>query len=100
MHLILVMVCRAAALDQVVNAGSVEGLTAWRELNRRFEPRAKTRFAGVLLGLLSFDFSGDLIARMETFQREVAQCERTSGRTIDDEMRVGIVLQRMERSLR
>ena len=45
----LVMTCRAAALDQVVNAGPGGG------------PRVRTRFAGVL----NFDFSADLWARMK-----------------------------------
>ena len=35
---VLVMVCRGAALDQVVNAGPGEGLLAWRSLRHRFEP--------------------------------------------------------------
>ena len=59
---VLVMVCRSAALDQVVNAGAGEGLVAWRSLCRRFEPNVRSRFAGVLVGILSFDFSGDVIA--------------------------------------
>ena len=50
---ILVMVCRGPALDQVVNSGSGEGLVAWRSLCRRFEPNVRSRFAGVLLGILS-----------------------------------------------
>ena len=95
---ILVMVCRGAALDQVVNAGPGEGLAVWRSLCRRFEPRIRTRYAGVLLGLLNFDFGGDLIARMEAFERELVQYERTSGETISDGVRIGVVLQRLEES--
>ena len=68
---ILVMVCRGPALDQVVNSGSGEGLVAWRSLCRRFEPNVRSRFAGVLLGVLSFDFSGDTIARLEAFEGEL-----------------------------
>ena len=49
----LVMTCRAAALDQVVNAGPGGG------------PRVRTRFAGVLLALQNVDFSADLWARMK-----------------------------------
>ena len=56
--LILVMIFRAAALEQVFNAGPGEGLTAWRSLCRLSEPRARTQVGGVLLGLLNFDFSG------------------------------------------
>ena len=43
----LVMICRGAALDQVVNAGTSEGASAWRSLCRRFEPRIKTRPLGL-----------------------------------------------------
>ena len=95
---IMVMLCRGAALDQVVNAGSGEGLLAWRSLCRRFEPKVRTRFAGVLLGLLNFDFSGDMIAKVEAFERELAQYERTSGEEVSDGIRVGVVLQRLEES--
>ena len=95
---VLVMVCRAAALDQVVNAGAGEGLSAWRSLCRRFEPNVRSRFAGILMGILSFDFSGDVIARVEAFEREVAQYERTSGEDVSDGIRVGVVLQRLEDS--
>ncbi len=43
---ILLVVCRGAALDQVVTAGAVEGAVPL--LVRRFEPRARTRFLGEL----------------------------------------------------
>ena len=95
---VLVMVCRAGALDQVVNAGVGEGLSAWRSLCRRFEPNVRSRFAGVLMGILNFDFSGDVIARVEAFEREVAQYERASGEDVSDGIRVGVVLQRLEDS--
>jgi len=95
---VLVMVCRGAALDQVVNAGPGEGLLAWRSLCHRFEPNVRSRYAGVLLGILSFDFSGDLIARVEAFERELATYERASNEIVSDGIRVGVVLQRLEDS--
>jgi hypothetical protein len=95
---ILVMTCRGAALDQVVNAGPSEGATAWRSLCRRFEPKVHTRFAGVLLGILNFDFSGDVLARIEAFERELALYERASGEVVSDGIRVGVVLQRLDES--
>ena len=50
------------------------------------------------MGLLNFDFSGDLIARMEAFDREQAQYEQASGKTVSDGIRIGVVLQRLEES--
>ena len=95
---ILVMVCRSAALDQVVNAGPAEGAGAWRSLCRRFEPRVRTRFAGILLGILNFDFSGDVIARLEAFERELSLYEQACGEVVSDGIRVGVVSQRIDES--
>jgi hypothetical protein len=95
---ILVMVCRVAALDQVVNAGPSEGAVAWRSLCRRFEPKVRTRFAGVLLGILNFDFSGDVIAKLEAFDREVLSYEQACGEAVSNSIKIGIVLQRLDES--
>jgi hypothetical protein len=94
----LVMLCRGAALDQVVNAGPSEGATAWRSLCRRFEPRIKSRFAGALLGWLNFDFSGDVIAKLEAFDREVLSYEQACGEAVSNSIKIGIVLQRLDES--
>ena len=51
------MTRRADVLDQLINAGRGEGLSAWRSLCRHFDPRFKTRFAGALLDLLNFESS-------------------------------------------
>ena len=42
----------------MVIAGLRKGLSELRSLCRRFEPRVKARFVGVLLGLLNFEFPG------------------------------------------
>ena len=95
---ILVMICRGAALDMVVSAGPAVGASAWRSLCRRFEPRVKTRFAGILLGILNFDFTGDVITWLEAFERELSSYEQASGETLSDGIRVGVVLQRIDES--
>jgi hypothetical protein len=95
---ILVMICRGAALDQVVNAGPAEGAGAWRSLCRRFEPRVKTRFAGILLGILNFDFTSDVITRLDAFERELSLYEQACGEIVSDGIRVGVVLQRIDES--
>ncbi len=95
---ILVMICRGAALEQVVNAGPAEGAGAWRSLCRRFEPRVKTRFAGILLGILNFDFTSDVITRLDAFERELSLYEQACGEIVSDGIRVGVVLQRIDES--
>ena len=91
--LILVIVCRPAALDQVINASPGEILLARRLRCRRSGPRLHS--AGVPLGLLNFDFSGGLLTRMEVLERELAQyvqrnvhrsCDAAVGRVIQSEL--------------
>ena len=52
----------------------------------------------MLLSLLNLDFSGDLSARMEAFEREFADYEQASQEQASDGIRVSAVLQRLEES--
>ena len=83
------------ALDRVVNAGSAEGLRAWQLLVERYDPHIRSRTAGQLLSLLQFDFSGDMLAKLEAYERDLALYEQASGEKISDGLRVGIVLNRV-----
>ena len=78
-----------------MNAGSAEGLCAWRLLVERYDPHIRSRTAGQLLSLLQFDFSGDMLAKLESFERDLALYEQASGEKISDGLRVGIVLNRV-----
>ena len=80
------------ALDRVVNAGSAEGLRAWQLLVERYDPHIRSRTAGQLLSLLQFDFSGDMLAKLEACERDLALYEQASGEKISDGLRVEIVL--------
>ena len=83
------------ALDRVVNAGSAEGLRAWQFVVERYDPHIRSRTAGQLLSLLQFDFSGDVLANLEAYERHLALYEQASGEKIPDGLRVGIVLNRV-----
>jgi hypothetical protein len=96
LYYMLIMLCRGAALDMVVNAGQGEGLEAWRLLVQRFEPKASTRFVGQLLNLLSYDMSGEIVQKIEAFERESANYERGSGEVIVDGMKIGVTLRNLE----
>ena len=82
------------ALD-VANAGSAEGLRAWQLLVERYDPHIRSRTAGQLLSLLQFDFSGNMLAKLEAYERDLALYEQASGEKISDGFRVGIVLNRV-----
>ena len=79
------------ALDRVVNTRSTEGLRAWQLLVERYDPHISSRTAGQLLSLLQFDFSGDMLAKLEAYERDLALYEQASGEKISDGLRVGIV---------
>ena len=58
----------------------------------------RTRFAGQLMSILSFSFQGDTAERITAWEPEIATCERDSGETLDDEIKVGTVLLRLPES--
>ena len=80
------------ALDRVVNAGSAEGLRAWQLLVERYDPHIRSRTARRLLNLLHVDFSGDMLAKLEAYERDLALYEQVSGEKISDGLRVEVVL--------
>ena len=49
----------------------------------------RTRFAGQLMSILSNSLQGDTTERTTTWEREIATYERDSGKTLDDEIKIG-----------
>ena len=47
------------------------------------------------MSILSFSFEGDTTERISAWEREIATYERDSGKTLDDEIKVGTVLLRL-----
>ena len=68
------------ALDRVVNAGSMEGLRAWQLLVERYDPHIRSRTSGQLLSLLQFDSSGDMLAKLEAYERDLGAVRTGLGR--------------------
>ena len=93
LYFILLMLCRGAALDQVVKSGPSEGLEAWRQMILRHEPRVRSRFARQLVNLRGWSSRGDVVARLEAFEHKVAQYQHTSGEMLTDNL--GIVTRQM-----
>ena len=83
-------------MDVVANAGEREGIEAWRMLVRKYDPRIRSRWAGQLLEIMAWNFDGDVVGRIEAFEREITQYEFTSKETITGHIKCGIVLRQME----
>ena len=71
--------------------GSVLG-SFWLKVKTHTSDREQQR---QLLSLLQFDFSGDMLAKLEAYERDLALYEQASGEKISDGLRVGIVLNRV-----
>ena len=61
----------------------------------RYDPHIRLRTAGQLLSLPQYDFSGDMLAKLEAHERNLALYEQASGERISGGLRVRIVLNRV-----
>jgi len=73
------------------HAGESEGFLAWRRLVDEFEPRTAGRQAGLLLGLLRFEFAGEPRTAMDEFDLSVREYEKSSGEQLSESLKVALV---------
>ena len=92
LYYVLVMLLRNRALDIAYNAGVAEGLEAYRRLHQQYHPKVASRYVGSLSAILATRFGSDIEAELESFDKVVRRYEMESGKTIDDEMLLGIVI--------
>ena len=93
LHSALVATCQNAALTVVKRAGPSEGLEAWRNLLRKYEPRTKQTKVVRLLSVLSFSFKcHDIVDALERFEEECGEYEKEAGKTIDDDIKIGTTI--------
>ena len=92
LYFILVMLLRNRALDIVYNCGVGEGFEAYRRLYEQYHPRVASRYVGSLSLILATRFGQDLEAELEGFDKTIRRYEMESGKTIDEEMLLGIVV--------
>ena len=93
---ILISMVRGQVLDKVVNAGDFNGLEAWRLLTDRYDPKIKSRTVGQLVTLLRWNFHGDVMSRLEAFEREVATYTLNNSETTSDNLKIGLALNNLE----
>ena len=92
---ILMMLVEGPALTRVINAGSGQGLNAWRMLVAEYEPKSSARNVGDLVAILQYNFGTDLISGFETFDRLVSEYDRRNPNPLQDEVKIGVVLRNL-----
>ena len=90
LYFVLVMLLTNRALDIAYNAGVSEGIEAYRRLYQQYHPKVASRFVGSLCLILATKFGADIEAELESFDKTVRQYEMESGKTLDEEMLLGI----------
>jgi hypothetical protein len=94
----LIATCQGKALVVVQRSGNGEGLEAWRELLAKYEPRSKQSRVMRLCEVLGFNFQhGELLDSLERFEAVVAEYEKEAEKTLDDDLKIGIVIRGIEK---
>lgn len=94
-YYMLMTLCKSMALTQIINAGSQEGLEAWRMLVETHEPSSLTRSARLLQELLTSFFEGDISVRIAQYDRDVDRNEKSGNEVFPQNIRIGVALRMM-----
>ena len=86
------MLLRGRPLDIAYNSGMGEGLESYRRIFEEFHSRVASRYVGTLTTLLSSKFGDDVEGDLAAFEKSVRRYEQESGKTLDEEMLLGIVV--------
>ena len=89
------MSCKSKALDRVLNAGGGEGLLAWRALAAHHDPQTSTSHTAMLLELMTYDFNGDITAKIAYFERARSTYESHAQKRLGDEVAIAVLLRQM-----
>ena len=99
LYFVLVMLVKGRPLDIVQNAGQGEGAEAFRKLEELYHPRIASRFVGSLSQILCTRFtSSDVEEELELFKKTIRRYEAESGKTLDDEVLLGVVINGLQDS--
>ena len=92
----LIATCEGKALPLVERAGEGEGLEAWRLLLGRYDQQTRQSRVMRLIQLLSWEFKGDLLDSLESFDRACLKYTEATKKELDDDMKIGVVIKGME----
>ena len=89
----MVMLMKDQALDMLESCQEGKGSHAWKKLNTEYEGKQKVCFAQMLQNILSFQITGDDILRsLESWERDVRECEKTTSDTNSFLLKAGLVI--------
>ena len=92
LYYMLALLRKNRALDNVQAAGEGEGLGACRGVQEQWEPKSRSRFTGMLLGILNGGFKGDAQNDIESWERDIRSSEKHTSLAIPDFVKAGILV--------
>ena len=95
LYYVLVLLVTGRAQHEAQCSGERES-AAWRAMQEQWGPRSRSWFAGMLLSILSYRFTGDAQAAMESFERCVREYGSQSTHVVPDFVKAGIVIDGIE----
>ena len=98
LYYMMVMLLRGRALDIAHNCGIGEGFETYRRLFEQYHPRVASKYVGSLSLILSTRFSNDIESELEAFDKTIRRYESESGKTLDDEILLGVVVNGLQDS--
>ena len=100
LYYMLVMLTTDDAHRMMANVEQGNGAEAWRRLCWEYEPDVRVRHGAVLHALLRREFgkdvNSDLAVEIETFERDVRRWEEQSGKTLDPDIKVSVLMGGMQ----
>ena len=92
LYYMLALLTKNRALDKVQAAGEGDCLRAWRGLQEQWEPKSRSRFTSMLLGILNGRFKGDAQNDMESWERDIRSCKKQTSFANPDFVKAGILI--------
>ena len=92
LYYVLVLLTKFRALDKVQVSGEGEGAMAWRELQDQWEPKSRSRYTSMLLGILNASFKGDAQSDIESWERDLRLFEKQTAYQIPEFIKAGILI--------
>ncbi|CAK0790137.1 unnamed protein product, partial [Prorocentrum cordatum] len=95
LYYVMVMLFRDAAQGEMSTVPPGEGLEARRQAILDWDPKIRTRKAGLLIKVLTAKFSGGIPQSLDQFEHLVRECEGQAGKPFDEDLEIGIVIVNM-----
>lgn len=95
LYYILAMLSEGRAQDKVALVDRGEGMQLWGKLVEEYESKILSRKTGLLQQILGFQFTRDLAADLEKFDRACKHYEVSKSAPLDDDVKAGVVIRNL-----